>query len=293
MRRTPEQKVLARAAEEYIHFWIENGKYEMNVKKITDKNAAEVAVYTQLNEKQLKRFYEPQEGIFICESIRVIKRAIEAGFQPRSFFVEDSMLEEVRQAWGDYPVPAYTMPYEFMKSITGYSLTGGVLSAMQRKPMPSVEECILNASKIVVLDDIENPTNVGAIFRCAVALGADAIVLTEGCADPLYRRAARVSMGSVFKTKWTFVKSDIAGILRESGFESFALALSEEAEELGSLNYGQSKRKAVILGNEDHGISKEIISECDHVVMIPMQHEVDSINVAAASAVAFWEIFKG
>ncbi len=263
----------------------------MNIIKLSDIKTSEIEIYTGLNEKQLKRFYEPDQGLFICESTRVIERALLKGYEPESFLVEESKLNEVSEIIGERNTPVYVLPYESMKRITGYSLTGGVLSAMRRKPLPSVLECIKNCSRIVVLDDVENPTNVGAIFRSAVALGADAILLTHGCADPLYRRAARVSMGSVFLVDWTYAEKNVAEELKRSGFELFALALSDNAKKLGDFSF-DNKKNAVILGNEDHGISEHILAYADHEVIIPMQHEVDSLNVAAASAVAFWEIFS-
>ena len=178
-----------------------------------------------------------------------------------------------------------------MKDITGYSLTGGVLSAMRRNKPGDPKEIINSCSKIVILDDIENPTNIGAIFRSATALGADAIFLTEGCADPLYRRATRVSMGTVFQLEWTYISQRDICLMKEKGFDIMALSLSEDALSLSNLSYSSDKR-AVVLGNEDHGISKEVLDMCDSNVIIPMSNGVDSLNVASASAVAFWEIFN-
>ncbi len=264
----------------------------MEIIEIRDINTPELEIYTALNEKQVKRIFEPAEGAFICESLRVIERAISAGYEPLSFFaVKEKVQEAVALAEGKN-INIFTAEYEVMKELTGYSLTGGVLAALRRRPLASAREFINKKNKIVVMDDIENPTNVGAVFRSAAAMGADGVILTEGSADPLYRRAARVSMGNVFSIDWTYMKKEEITVFKESGFEVFALALSDDAERLGDTPYIGIEKKAVVLGNEDHGISDEIINMSDHIVMIPMENNVDSLNVAAASAVAFWEIFK-
>ena len=257
---------------------------------ITDLNAPEVMFYTGLNEKQVKRSFEPEEGAFICESARVIERAIKAGYQPISFFVEEGKEKAIASLGVSEELPVFTASHELMKDITGYSLTGGVLCAMRRKPLLNEEEFINAHNRIVVLDDVENPTNVGAIFRSATALGADGVILLRGSADPLYRRATRVSMGTVFQTDWTYARPEVMAIMKQKGFMSYALALEEGAVPLQKCAR-RSIRVAVVLGNEDHGISEEILSACDQTVMIPMRQNVDSLNVAAASAVAFWELF--
>ena len=260
-----------------------------NVKRVTSLDSDDVSVYVGLNERQLKRYNEPDNGIFICESMKVIKRAIAAGYKPQSFFVEESQLEGVKQFNTDN-TPIYMASENIMKNITGYSLIGGVLSAMHRKCPLTPTKLIETCNKIVVLDDVENPTNVGAIFRSAAALGAEAVLLTEGCADPLYRRAARVSMGTVFQLEWTYIsRSDIL-LLKEKGFTLMALSLTDDARSLRDLKLTTNKR-AVVLGNEEHGISPEVLDVCDVNVIIPMSNGVDSLNVASASAVAFWEIF--
>ena len=255
-----------------------------------DPGAAELSVYTGLNEKQLKRFYEPYEGLFICESGKVIRRALQAGYEAESFFAEEDKLGEVEELAGRC-TPVYAAPHSVMKNITGYELTGGILAAMKRKPLKDPETILGSCRRLVILDDIENPTNVGAIFRSAAALGADAVLLTKGCADPLYRRAARVSMGSVFQADWTYIAPGFLKNIKDAGFTIFALALSDDAATLDGIGNTGGK-KAVVLGNEDHGISKDIIELCDMSVIIPMKHDIDSLNVAAASAVAFWELFK-
>lgn len=259
--------------------------------RITDLRAPEITYYTGLNEKQAKRIFEPEEGVFICESIRVIERAIAAGYKPMSFFVEEGMADNISALAAHEDVPVYAAPYDVMKDIIGYSLTGGVLCAMRRRPLPEIRQFISSHERIVVLDDVENPTNVGAIFRSAAALGADGIILTKGSADPLYRRAARVSMGCVFQIPWTYAKEDFMPYLKEAGFETFALALSDEAVSIKNCA-NHNEKSAVILGNEDHGISEEILSACDKTVMIPMKRGVDSLNVAAASAIAFWTLLN-
>lgn len=260
--------------------------------RITDLKAPEVALYTDLNEKQVKRIYEPETGIFICESIRVIERALTAGYEPVSLFLEEKMAEEVAALQIRDDIPVYVASYEVMKEITGYALIGGVLAAMRRKPLQDLEGFLSAHQRIVVFDDIENPTNVGAIFRSAAALGADGVILTEGSADPLYRRAIRVSMGNVFQIAWTYADDTLLPLLKETGFETYALALREDAVSLRH-DLSLSEKKAVILGNEDHGISEKLLSGVDHVFSIPMQQDVDSLNVAAASAIAFWELFGG
>ncbi len=264
----------------------------MKIISIDDLDSEELKIYTRMNEKQVKRAFEPDEGAFICESGKVIMRALEAGYELLSVFADEERLPLVKEIVSDRDIPVYLAEYRIMKNITGYSLTGGILAAMRRRPLKKAEELLDKCRKIVILDDIENPTNVGAIFRSAAALGADGILLTDGSADPLYRRAARVSMGTVFQLDWTFAGKDIMEKLKEKGFESFALALKENAEKLNETDFNRFDRKAVIMGNEDHGISEDILDKTDHCVIIPMYHGVDSLNVAAASAVAFWEIFR-
>ncbi len=263
---------------------------QMNVKRVTSLHADEVSVYIGLNERQLKRYNEPDNGIFICESVKVIRRAIDGGYHAESFFVEERHLDDIKELVADN-TPVFVAEENVMKDITGYSLTGGVLAAMRRKNLRKPKEIINTCNKIVVLDDIENPTNIGAVFRSATALGADAILLTEGCADPLYRRAARVSMGTVFQCEWTYINQSDICLMREKGFEIMALSLTEDALSLSDLSCSSDKR-AVVLGNEDHGISKEVLDMCDSNVIIPMSNGVDSLNVASASAVAFWEVFN-
>ena len=260
--------------------------------KIQDLNAPEVEIFTGLNEKQLRRLYEPEEGVFVCESIKVIDRAINAGYEPLSFFVEESRLEDVRPLVENPSVPLFEATYEVMRDITGYAISGGVLAAMRRKPAPKLDVFLRDKKNLVVMDDVENPTNAGAIFRSAAALGADGVLLTKGCADPLYRRAARVSMGTVFAVDWTYMLAEDIREIKKAGFGLIALALSERSKPLGKPDLRGNEKRAIVLGNEDHGISEEILSECDHMVEIPMRNGVDSLNVAAACAVACWELFN-
>lgn len=265
----------------------------MNIIKVDDIKNPDIQIFTSLNEKQVKKIYEPDLGLFICESEKVISRAIDAGYEAEVFFVDEERLDAVSRLIGDESaIPVYTAPAEVMKNLTGYALTGGVLAAMKRKALESVDDVLKRCRNIVVLDDVENPTNIGAIFRSAAALGADCVLLTAGCADPLYRRAARVSMGTVFQVDWTYAGNDVITKLKKSGFNTMALALSDDSIDLGSVPINGYERKAVVMGNEDHGISKEFLEECDSVIKIPMKAGVDSLNVAAASAVAFWEAFK-
>ena len=264
-----------------------------NIIPVMDYDIPELSVYTGLNEKQLKTYYEPAPGLFICESEKVIRRALSAGYEAESFFAEEgkvSTVEDILKTRG-FSVPVYVAPSDVMKKITGYSLTGGILCAMRRRTLPDPGEIIRAHEKIVILDDVENPTNIGAIFRSAAALGAGAVLLTEGSSDPLYRRAARVSMGTVFQIPWTFIDKSFVKEMKSEGFYTMALALTSTAIPISDIDRSRLKR-AVILGNEDGGISKEILEMSDAAVIIPMYHEVDSLNVAAASAVAFWELFR-
>ena len=265
-----------------------------NYHMITDINDAALSVFKDLKEAQLKHYYEPDEGLFICESPRLIRRALDAGYVPESLLAETSYLEDsadsvcadIRKHYPD--VPIYSAPMVVLIQITGYHLTDGILCAMRRKPLPDPTTLLPNAKRIVVLEDVENPTNVGAIFRSAAALGMDGILLTEGCADPLYRRAARVSMGGVFQIPWTYLPS--LSILKEAGFKTAALALSDQSVSIDDPTLMAEERLAILLGNENNGLLPETIAQSDYVVKIPMSNDVDSLNVAAASAIAFWQL---
>ncbi len=263
----------------------------MKIIDVATLDMPELDIFTRLNERQVKKIYEPGPGAFICESAKVIQRAIDAGYKIISAFVENSKLSLALDLFSGQDIPVYSAEYEIMKKLTGYSLTGGILAAMQRNEPGRAEDILKDSNKVVLLDDIENPTNIGAIFRSAAALGADAVLLTEGCADPLYRRASRVSMGSVFCVKWTYADKNIMSLLKEYGFRTYALALKDDAIKLNDC-VGLDDKRAVILGNEEKGISENILKDSDNCVIIPMDNGVDSLNVAAASAVAFWEIFN-
>ncbi len=262
--------------------------------EITDITASELDIYARCSEPQLLHYYEPQEGVFIAESPRVIQLALDAGYQPISVLCEkkhiDGQLKDVLFRCGEIPV--YTAEYDVLTGITGFQLTRGALCAMRRRKHPSVEEVCHNAHRIAVLENVVNPTNVGAIIRSAAALGMDAVLLTPACSDPLYRRAARVSMGTVFQVPWTYLDSDEGYVskLRGMGFSTAAMALCEDSVSISDPALLKEERLAVILGTEGEGLRTETISACDYTVKIPMSHRVDSLNVAAASAVMFWQL---
>lgn len=268
---------------------------------ITDFMAPELDVYARLSENQLYHLYEPDAGIFIAESPNVIERALNAGYEPLSF------LAETRELYGDAQrilmrcehTPVYTAESEILTRLTGFALTRGLLCAMRRKPLPTLEAVCAGARRIAVMERVMNPTNVGAIFRSAAALGMDAVLLTPGCSDPLYRRAARVSMGTAFQIPWTFLDEKISSwpeegqkILRQLGFRTAAMALKQDSVSVDHPALMAEERLAIVLGTEGDGLSEKTIADCDYTVMIPMAHGVDSLNVAAASAVAFWELGK-
>lgn len=266
--------------------------------EIKDFAAPELDVYARTSEVQLLRYYEPEPGIFIAESPKVIERALKAGYQPISFLVEHKDLEgEAQEILKQYPdVPVYTAEYELLVKLTGFALTRGMLCSMHRNPLPSVEEICRNASRIAVLENVVNPTNIGAIFRSAAALHMDAVLLTGGCSDPLYRRAARVSMGTVFQIPWTYFDKktvwpqDGMQTLQNLGFKTAAMALRDDSVGIEDKALRSEEKMAVILGTEGDGLASQTIADCDYTVKIPMSHGVDSLNVAAASAVAFWEL---
>ncbi|MCQ2530771.1 MAG: RNA methyltransferase [Lachnospiraceae bacterium] len=256
----------------------------------------ELKLYSELSEPQLARFFEPEPGLFIAESFLVAERAMDAGYEPLSFLLEKKMAEgEAKKLTDRFPeVPVYVASEDILKTITGYPVTRGVLCAMKRKNGKAVEEILDGAKRIVLLEDVENPTNVGAIFRSAAALGIDAVLLSKGCADPLYRRAIRVSMGNVFSISWTFSEDWLGDIekLKEQGFQTVAMALKEDSVSMEELQPEPEERIALLMGNEGAGLKEETIAACHKIVMIPMANGVDSLNVAAASAVAFWQIRK-
>ncbi len=262
--------------------------------EITDFTAPELDVYARLTEAQLLNRFEPAKGMFIAESPKVIQRALDAGCVPVSLLVERGHVNEEAEAaivrCGD--VPVYTAPLEVLTQLTGFQLTRGMLCAMRRPALPPAEEICANARRIVVLESVMNPTNVGAIFRSAAALGMDAVLLTPGSTNPLYRRAARVSMGTVFQIPWTFLGENWQAQLKSLGYKTAAMALRKDSVPIHDPRLAAEKKLAVILGTEGDGLADCTIENADYTVLIPMYHGVDSLNVAAASAVAFYELSK-
>jgi tRNA G18 (ribose-2'-O)-methylase SpoU len=273
----------------------------INTIKITDFSAPELDVYARLSEGQLLNRHEPHNGLFIAESPRVIERALDAGYEPVSLLLEPRHIEgEAKKILRRCPdIPVYTATEEILVQLTGFKLTRGALCAMRRRPLLSIEETCANARRIAVLEHVMNPTNVGAIFRSAAALNMDAVLLTPDCSNPLYRRAARVSMGTVFQIPWTYFGENTGdwphpGMdhLQSLGFKTVAMALNDHSISIDDPRLTAEKKLAVILGTEGDGLSECTITGCDYTVRIPMSHGVDSLNVAAASAVAFWELGK-
>lgn len=272
-----------------------------NIIEITDFEAPELDIYARLNENQLLNRHEPEKGIFIAESPKVIERALDAGCQPISLLLERKHIEgqarDVIARCGDIPI--FTSEFEILTQLTGFKLTRGVLCAMRRPALPSVENICSPARRIAILENIMNPTNVGAIFRSAAALNIDAVLLTPGCSNPLYRRAIRVSMGTVFQIPWTFLGSEDSEwpdtgmkLLQKLGFKTAAMALRDDSVPIDDARLRAEDKLAILLGAEGDGLAPSTIADCDYTVRIPMSHGVDSLNVAAASAVAFWELGK-
>ena len=295
--------------------------------EITDFGAPELDVYARLTENQLINRHEPEKGMFIAESPKVIERALDAGYMPVSILTEKRHIEgegqKILARCGEIPV--YTAEFDVLTKLTGFQLTRGMLCAMYRQPLPSVQSVCKGAKRIAVLENVVNPTNVGAIFRSAAALGMDAVLLTTGCSNPFYRRAIRVSMGTVFQVPWTYLgeetkpetvrkpeseeeKEPGTGIewnlelegkadsgnwqkqLHELGFHTVAMALKEDSLSIDDPKLMNADKLAIVLGTEGDGLAPETIAACDDTVCIPMAHGVDSLNVAAASAVAFWQL---
>lgn len=295
--------------------------------EITDFDAPELDVYARLTENQLINRHEPEKGMFIAESPKVIERALDAGYMPVSILTEKRHIEGEGQKIlaRCVEIPVYTAKFDVLTKLTGFQLTRGMLCAMYRQPLPSVRSVCKGAKRIAVLENVVNPTNVGAIFRSAAALGMDAVLLTTGCSNPLYRRAIRVSMGTVFQVPWTYLgeetkpetvrnpdseeeKEPGTGIernseqeekadsgnwqkqLHELGFHTVAMALKEDSLSIDDPKLMNEDKLAIVLGTEGDGLAPETIVACDDTVCIPMAHGVDSLNVAAASAVAFWQL---
>ena len=303
-----------------------------NIIEITDFSAPELDIYARLSEGQLLNRHEPEKGLFIAESPKVIERALDAGYIPVSLLLErkhiDGQAKSVVDRCGEIPI--YTADFEVLTKLTGFQLTPGVLCAMRRLPLPTVEEVCSNARRIAILENVMNPTNVGAIFRSAAALNMDAVLLTPSCSNPLYRRAVRVSMGTVFQVPWTYLgsgnnnpnklnkgnkgnKANKAAeaaetfevseapeasewpqpgmkLLQSLGFKTAAMALSDQSVPIDDPQLMAEEKLAIVLGTEGDGLAASTIADCNYTVRIPMSHGVDSLNVAAASAVAFWQL---
>lgn len=267
--------------------------------EIEDFSAPELDIYARYTEGQLLNRHEPEKGIFIAESPKVIERALDAGYEPISFLMEKkhvegqgkNLIQRCRE------IPVYTAEFDVLTQLTGFQLTRGMLCAMRRPALPTVEQICAGARRVVVLEDVMNPTNVGAIFRSAAALNMDGILLTSSCSNPLYRRSVRVSMGTVFQIPWTLMGKGEwpdpgIGLLKEMGFKTVSMALCDDSVPIHDPRLAAEEKLAVILGTEGDGLGKSTIAACDYTVKIPMAHGVDSLNVAAASAVAFWELGK-
>ena len=291
-----------------------------NIIRITDFSSHELDIYARLSENDLLSRHEPEKGIFIAESPNVVERALNAGCTPLSILIEEKEIEKDAARILNRPeyedIPIYTAPFEILSTLTGFQLTRGLLCAMKRPALPTVEEVCKDARRIAVLENVVNPTNVGAIFRSAAALNMDAVLLTASCSNPLYRRASRVSMGTVFQIPWTYICPDIPkkspqnlqyklsntkppvwekdGIeqLHKLGFKTAAMALTDNSVSIDHPDLLKEEKLAIILGTEGDGLAASTIADCDYTVKIPMAHGVDSLNVAAASAVAFWQLGK-
>lgn len=284
----------------------------LNIIEIKDFNAPELDVYARLTEAQLLNKDHPEDGMFIAESPKVIGRALDAGYTPVSVLVEQRQLEEndetrqVLRRYENTDIPIYTADFDVLAKLTGFKLTRGMLCVMRRRPLQNYLELCAGKSRIAILENVMNPTNVGAIFRSAAALHMEAVLLTPGCSDPLYRRASRVSMGTVFQVPWTSIQDEneircqreilwpkqAITELKQMGYKTAALALTDDSVSIDDSNLMQEERLAVILGTEGDGLMKETMELCDYTVKIPMAQGVDSLNVAAASAVAFWQLGK-
>lgn len=269
-----------------------------NIIHVTNLQLPELELYSRFTENQLLHYFEPEPGVFIAESPIVVGRALDAGYEPISILAEEG---ELHGASADLisrcpDIPVYIAPMEVLTQLTGFALTRGLLCAMRRRPLLSVDTVCAKARRIAVLENVVNPTNIGAIFRSAAALNMDAVLLTSGCSDPLYRRAIRVSMGTVFQIPWTIFDRNCAWPqpamtkLHSFGFKTAAMALTDQSVRIDDPSVLSEEKLAVVLGTEGDGLARETISGCDHTIRIPMSHGVDSLNVAAASAVAFWQL---
>ncbi|MBE5927216.1 MAG: RNA methyltransferase [Lachnospiraceae bacterium] len=266
-----------------------------NIIEITDFNAPELDIYARLSENELLNRHEPEKGIFIAESPIVIERALDAGYSPISMLVENKHIDTQAQKLiiRCNDIPIYTAEFDVLTNLTGFKLTRGMLCAMKRQPLKTPEEICSKARRIAILEDVMNPTNVGAIIRSAAALNIDAVLLTESCSNPLYRRAIRVSMGTVFQIPWTFipnVPTNYVEYIKALDFKTAAMALCDNTLPIDTPELNKIDKLSIILGTEGEGLKKETIEACDYTIKIPMANGVDSLNVAAASAVAFWQL---
>ena len=284
----------------------------LNVIEIKDFNAPELDIYARCTEARILNKDHPEEGMFIAESPKVIGRALDAGYEPLSVLVEKKQMEEneetsqIMKRFDDTKVSIFTADFEVLTKLTGFKLTRGMLCAMRWKPLRKFQDLCDGINRIAILENVQNPTNVGAIFRSAAALNMEAVLLSPGCSDPFYRRASRVSMGTVFQIPWTFIRDSnemrckreviwpkqVIAELKKLGYKTAALALTDDSVSIDDSELMKEEKLAVILGNEGEGLENETIALCDYTVKIPMTHGVDSLNVAAASAVAFWQLGK-
>jgi len=251
--------------------------------------------FSDLNESQLLHYFEPEPGVFIAESPKVIERAFDKGYEPLALLAEEGHVkDEIMPLIDRMPqIPVYYKSKENMEQIKGYNLTRGALCAFRRKKTESIEELFCDASRIVVLDDVENPTNIGSIIRNAAAFGMDGLIITKGCSDPLYRRALRVSMGCALSIPFTYSEDDYIEKIAKLGFKTVAMALRNDTVDINDPQLENEDKLAIILGNEGNGLKDKILDKTDYTVKIPMSYGVDSLNVSAASAIAFWELRKG
>lgn len=265
----------------------------MRVITVTDRDQPEISDYSQLTDVALRIVSEPEDGLYIAESPKVISRALAAGHQPRSVLVLARWLPRMAELFRDHPeITVYTGEPELLESLTGFNLHRGALAAMHRPPLPPVSELLRDARTIVILEDVVDHTNVGAIFRSVAGLGADAVLISPNCADPFYRRSVRVSMGTVFQVPWTRMGAwdETLPALKQAGFHLAALALNENAVSLADFARNRPEKVALVMGTEGDGLSARALAAADTQVMIPMMHGVNSLNVAAASAVTLWAL---
>lgn len=265
--------------------------------EILDVNIPELSIYTEYTDAGLVHVYEPGEGVFITETLEVIDRALKAGYEPISFVMEDKKADKyckeliIRHGFlKESDIKVYIADADSLNSLVGYTLTRGILCAMRRKEKNKAEILIENSKRIAILEDVMNPANLGAIFRSAAALNMDSVLLTNSCTDPLYRRSARVSMGAVFQIPWAYVDDNILEVLKNKSFVTVAMALKEDTLSINDEKLKKAEKLAIFLGSEGPGLKDKTIENCDYTVKIPMYHEVDSLNVAAASAIVFYEL---